>query len=70
MNKEHPKESKTPVGHLQRSVERLQVELGAQGSLEGVQDEGDSDVSVGGLGAAQLLGDSLNLRREVLIRAH
>lgn len=51
-------------------MERLQVELGAQGSLEGVQDEGDSDVSVGGLGAAQLLGDSLNLWREVLILAH
>lgn len=63
----HPKE---PVGHLQGSVERLQVELDAQGGLEGVQDEGDSDVSAGGLGAAQLLGDGLNLRREVLILAH
>lgn len=54
-NKEEMCIRNTLVGHLQGSVERLQVALGAQSCLKAVHDEDDSDVSVGVLGATQLL---------------
>lgn len=60
----------TWVSHLQGGVECLQIVFGAQSSLKAVQDEDDSDVSAGLMGATQLLGDRLDLWRDVLIWAH
>ena len=58
------------VGHQQGGVKSLQIVFGSQHRLEAVQDEGGDDVPVGGLGAAQLLGDELDLRGDVFIWTH
>lgn len=44
--------------------------FGTQSSLKAVQDEDDSDVSAGLVGATQPLGHRLDLWRDVLIWAH
>lgn len=54
-------------GHLQSRTERFPVISCAQSSLEAMQDEDDSNFSIGMLGSIQLLGNFMYLQRIIFI---